>query len=79
MTIRKQVEAWPKEPDAEPYDSYHLRQVVFLAARLCTTAEVLRAIVDWAGPMQDAPRSARPQWFDDARALLAQLRTEGLT
>ncbi len=77
MTIRKQVEAWPKEPDAEPYDSYHLRQVVSLAARLCTTTEVLRAIVDWAGPMQDAPRSSRPEWFDAARAVLARLGQEG--
>ena len=50
----------------------------FYADRLRTTAEALRAATTWAAPMRDAPKSARPAWFDDARAVLAQLEKEGL-
>lgn len=49
-----------------------------VVARLRTTAEALRAATTWAAPMRDAPKSARPAWFDDARAVLAQLEKEGL-
>ena len=49
-----------------------------LESRLRTTAEALRAATTWAAPMRDAPKSARPAWFDDARAVLAQLEKEGL-
>lgn len=70
--ITEQVAAW------EPIPAMGAPNRAMLYYRLRTTVEVLRAIVDWAGPMQDAPRSSRPEWFDAARAVLARLEKEGL-
>lgn len=33
--------------------------------------DALNAALDWAGPMGEAPVSARPEWFDKARAAIS--------
>lgn len=70
--ITEQVAAW------EPIPAMGAPNRAMLYYRLRTTAEALRAATTWAAPMRDAPKSARPAWFDDARAVLAQLEKEGL-
>jgi hypothetical protein len=43
--------------------------------RLHTETQTLRAALEaalaWAAPMADAPKSSRPEWFDQARAALS--------
>ena len=86
MSIADQVAAWPETCQLEGvFDfsnegelRYQSNRNAALVARLRTTAEALRAATTWAAPMRDAPKSARPAWFDDARAILAQLEKEGL-
>lgn len=83
-TINEQAKMWHQRRNPGDYVGQAAINAasadrVALIDRLRTTVEVLRAIVDWAGPMQDAPRSSRPEWFDAARAVLARLEKEGLT
>ena len=87
-TIKERGEAWPKEPDAEPYDSYHLRRVVFLEARLRDTAAALKErqdTIDWIFACFPALTEVlTPEQIEstgrggsDARDALAQLEKEG--
>lgn len=73
---------WPALPSEDDWRSDFedavMRSDEALSIRLRDTAAALDAVIAWAAPMKDAPKSARPQWFDDARAILTQLRTEGL-
>lgn len=42
-----------------------------VAVETQTLRAALDAAVAWAAPMADAPKSARPAWFDQARAALS--------
>jgi hypothetical protein len=37
--------------------------------------DALNSALEWAGPMGEAPESARPAWFDKARAALSTLQS----
>ena len=77
--ITEQVAAWPSVPSSTlDNQQFYRRMSAAYSQRLRTTAEALREVMTWAAPMRDAPASARPAWFDDARAVLAQLEKEGL-
>jgi hypothetical protein len=51
-----------------PYIADELR---CLHAETQTLRAALDAAVAWAAPMADAPKSSRPEWFDQARAALS--------
>lgn len=36
--------------------------------------EALKAAVQWASPMQEAPKEVRPDWFDQARTAIAKVK-----
>ena len=76
--ITDQIAAWPDLPSSLGSDAFYRHMSAAYSQRLRTTAEALRAATTWAAPMRDAPKSARPAWFDDARAILARLKQEGL-
>lgn len=83
MTIREQIAAWPERPrtpevpDELVWHEYWIRRTDSADKRLATATEALRAAVQWARPMKDAPADARPAWFADARAVLDALDKEG--
>ena len=67
---------WPTDVDCREREwARHMMQCY--RERLRDTAEALREVMAWAAPMSEAPRSSRPEWFDKALFILAQLEQEG--
>ena len=60
------------DPDLWNYtDAFERFAALVVAAETETIRAALEAAVAWAAPMADAPKSSRPEWFDQARAALS--------
>jgi cobalamin biosynthesis protein CobT len=64
--------------DAEDLSFITRDQAIDVVIRLMeerdACVEALEAAVQWGGGMADAPRAARPEWFDMARSAIAQAK-----